>query len=94
MEKITKLPNGGELHEYSDGNKYWLLNGQLHREDGPAVEYINGDKEYYIHDKLHREDGPALEDINGNKFWYLNDVRIDCTTQEEFERLMSLRVFW
>jgi len=29
-----------------DGSKEWFLNGQRHREDGPAVEYANGHKEW------------------------------------------------
>jgi hypothetical protein len=45
--KIIKLPNGGELHE-AHGNKWWYLNDQLHREDGPAIEAANGDKYWYI----------------------------------------------
>ena len=44
------------------GNKHWFNeNGELHREDGPAVENINGRKEYHINGQLHREDGPAIE---------------------------------
>jgi thermostable 8-oxoguanine DNA glycosylase len=31
-----------------DGTKCWLLNGELHREDGPAIEYANGYKEWYL----------------------------------------------
>jgi len=27
---------------HRDGNKYWRINGQLHREDGPAIEYPEG----------------------------------------------------
>jgi hypothetical protein len=57
---------------YTNGAKFWYLNGKLHREDGPAVEYSNGDKSWYLNDKLHREDGPAVEHSNGNKWWYLN----------------------
>ena len=30
------------------GAKYWYLNGQLCREDGPACEYASGDKYWYI----------------------------------------------
>jgi hypothetical protein len=26
----------------------WYLNGQLHREDGPAVEYTDGDKSWFL----------------------------------------------
>jgi hypothetical protein len=64
-----------------DGNKYWKLpNGDLHREDGPAIEYIDGDKYWYINGQSHREDGPAIEFINSYKSWYLNNIR--CTKKE------------
>ena len=33
---------------YADGDKYWWLNGKLHREDGPAVEYADGSKFWYL----------------------------------------------
>jgi len=33
---------------YEDGNKHWYLNGELHREDGPAIEFANGDKKWYL----------------------------------------------
>ncbi|HSH25598.1 MAG TPA: hypothetical protein VLA13_08690 [Massilibacterium sp.] len=52
---------------FDSGNKYWFLNDQLHREDGPAVERTNGDKAWYLHYQLHRNDGPALELVNGDK---------------------------
>jgi len=52
------------------GNKAWRVNGQLHREDGPAVEYANGDNEWRVNGQLHREDGPAVEYANGDKAWY------------------------
>ena len=58
------------------GTKEWWLNGDLHREDGPAIEYANGDKEWWhLNGKLHREDGPAIEYANGGKWWYLNGKR-------------------
>ena len=43
-----------EVHVYDNGNKYWHLNGELHREDGPAVEYSDGTKVWYLNDKRHR----------------------------------------
>jgi hypothetical protein len=55
-----------------DGNKYWLLNNKLHREDGPAIEYADGSKQWFLNGKRHRTDGPAVEDANGSKEWYLN----------------------
>jgi len=77
-----------------DGNKYWILNGQYHREDGPAIEYTSGSKFWYSHGKLHRLDGPAIEYYNGYKLWYYHDKRVNCSSQEEFERLINLKVLW
>jgi hypothetical protein len=35
--------------EHPDGIKVWyLLNGRLHREDGPAIEYMDGEKHWYL----------------------------------------------
>ena len=30
-----------------DGTKSWFLNGERHREDGPAVEFAGGIREYW-----------------------------------------------
>jgi hypothetical protein len=57
------------------GTKFWYLNGELHREDGPAVEYANGNKYWYFNDKFHRENGPAIEWASGAKFWHRNGRR-------------------
>ena len=40
----------------ASGNKHWIINGEYHRLDGPAVERINGTKHWYIKDK--RLSGP------------------------------------
>jgi len=61
---------------YDSGNKYWYLDGKLHREDGPAIEFSNGDKSWYLDGKLHREGGPAVEFSNGSKVWYINGKRL------------------
>ena len=53
----------------------WYKNGQLHREDGPAVEWVDGSKEWFIDGKHHRENGPAIEWDDGKREWYLNGVR-------------------
>jgi hypothetical protein len=65
------IPFTGMIEE-SDGTKKWYLNGELHREDGPAIEEINGSKHWYLNGELRREDGPAIEYSNGSKYWYLN----------------------
>ena len=63
--------------ERADGTKYWYLNDEKHRTDGPAVEGADGSKEWYLNGKLHREDGPAVEGVNGYKVWYLNGVEYE-----------------
>jgi hypothetical protein len=60
-----------EVKVYSDGSRYWCLNGKLHREDGPAFEGTNGTKEWLLNGKRHREDGPAVEHYDGTKKWFL-----------------------
>ena len=71
---------------WGNGDKSWLLNDKLHREDGPAREYANGSKYWYLNGKLHREDGPAMEWANGSKSWFLNGEEV---TEEEHKRQTS-----
>jgi hypothetical protein len=66
------MSNSPECRIRSDGSKEWYLNGQLHREDGPAVEWPDGEKHWYLNGQHHRTDGPAVEYPNGSKRWYLN----------------------
>jgi len=68
-----------------NGDKFWFLNGKLHREDGPAVEYSDGSKKWYLNGKLHREDGPAIESSDGDKCWFLNGEEY---TEEEYNKKM------
>jgi hypothetical protein len=37
-----------KVRVYEDGDRFWYLNGNLHREDGPAVEYADGDRSWYL----------------------------------------------
>jgi len=57
-----------------NGTKAWYLNGEPHREDGPAIELADGYKAWYLNGKLHRENGPAIEWV-GTKEWFLNGQR-------------------
>lgn len=50
---------------YNNTIEEYHLNGQLHREDGPAYTEYNKSgnikcEQYYNFDKYHREDGPAI----------------------------------
>ena len=67
------------------GTKEWYLNGDLHREDGPAIEGTYGTKHWYLNGKRHREDGPAVEYADGDKSWYLNGVQY--TEEEHYNKL-------
>jgi hypothetical protein len=59
--------------EYRDGRKEWLVKGELHREDGPAIEYFDGSRQWWVNGKCHRLDGPACEWMDGEKQWYIDD---------------------
>jgi len=43
------------IWECADGEKEWYLNGELHREDGPAVNDCDGDKEWWLNNKQYTE---------------------------------------
>ena len=76
---MSQLP---EMTKLANGTRMWRQNGQLHREDGPAVEYPGGSREWWINDQLHREDGPAVEYRNGRREWWIRGQEL---TEEEFE---------
>jgi len=42
----------------------------------------------------HRLTGPAIEEANGRQEWWINNQKLEVNSQEEFERLMKLKVFW
>jgi hypothetical protein len=85
--------SNGPAVECANGNKYWFYHGGRHRVDGPAVDCANGHKYWYCMGKRHREDGPAIECDSGVEWWF-HGKRIYCSSQEEFERLIKLKVFW
>ena len=39
-----------EVRVYEGGEKSWYLNGERHREDGPAVEWADGSMGWYLND--------------------------------------------
>ncbi|HUS50961.1 MAG TPA: hypothetical protein VMZ91_12410 [Candidatus Paceibacterota bacterium] len=80
-----------EIDEF--GNKYWCLNGQRHREDGPAVEWVNGDKFWYLNGECHRIDGPAIEYSNGDKSWYLNGKKVKEEDIIDFNPIITEREY-
>jgi hypothetical protein len=87
------MENYNRIKENEFGT-YYYLNDKLHRLDGPAIESYNGDKSWFQNGLLHRVEGPAIEQFNGYKEWWFEGKEIDCNSQEEFERLIKLRLFW
>ena len=75
-----------------NGDKRHYLNDLLHNDYGPAIIYSNGDKCWYQYDELHRENGPAVEWDDTNEWWY-KGVFIDCSSQENFQKLIKLLAF-
>lgn len=45
-------------------------NGEIHREDGPAVEWQQGDLQWYSHGELHRAGGQAVIGDDGEQQWF------------------------
>jgi hypothetical protein len=51
----------GPAIEYTNGSKFWFINGRLHREDGPAIEYSDGSKYWYLNGKHLTEEEHAKQ---------------------------------
>ena len=79
---------------YDDETIYYYKNNRSHRQNGPAGIYPNGEKIWCQNGLCHRLDGPAHEFVNGYKYWYYKGERIDCSSQQEFEKLLKLKAFW
>jgi hypothetical protein len=59
-----------------EGDKYWRIDGKIHRTDGPAVEWADGTKEWAIYGLNHRTDGPAVEWASGKITWHLDGITL------------------
>jgi len=94
MVKINKDNQSTICETDQFGSKYWILNGKLHRQDGPAIERIDGYKAWFLHGKRHRLDGPAQEFPDKAQRWYYHGKYINCSSQKEFERLIKLKALW
>lgn len=88
--------DGGPAIIYSHGATIWYQHGVCHRDDGgPADSYKNFSHYWYKNGLLHREDGPAIIDNFMDKnYWYFNNEKINCSSQEEFKKLLKLKSFW
>lgn len=67
-------------HRISNTGEAWLYDDKFHRLTGPAVSYMVG---------LTADD----EIIEVHEWWY-HGTKIECSSQEEFERIIKMKVFW
>jgi len=74
-----------EITQYNN-RRWYNSEGQLHRDNGPAVECNNGGKVWFVNGKRHRLNGPAIEWSNGTKSWWINDKKY---TEEEYKEIMK-----
>lgn len=62
-------------HVDHNGVEQWILNGRLHRTDGPAVTRPSGTTEWWENGQRHREGGPAILNADGTEDWWINGKR-------------------
>ena len=67
---------------------YYNEDGELHREDGPAVVYRDGTKFWYRNGELHKEDGPAVIWYDGSMEWWLDGEEY---SEEEYMKEVLIR---
>jgi hypothetical protein len=71
------LGDGRSVFVYENGDRVWMKNEKLHREDGPALEFQDGIRKWYLNGKKHRKDGPAVEYADGTCEWWINGQRVE-----------------
>jgi len=56
-----------------EGTTIYYLDGEIHRENGPAMIRKDGTVAWVKHGGFHRENGPAVTNSNGTAEYWLND---------------------
>jgi hypothetical protein len=79
--------------EYRDRVEYYNKQGQIHREDGPAIIFHKGGTMWLINGKYHREDGPAVVYSHGGVSFYLNNIRyLEQEWEQELTKIKLRRI--
>ena len=77
------------LHIDPDGAKYWFKDGEIHREDGPAIEETDGSKDWMKYGTTHRIGGPAVEYSDGyNEYWLYGEPYLEYD-EDEYNKAIS-----
>lgn len=58
-----------------EGAEVWLLGGEVHRVDAPAVTRPDGTRYWCRDGRLHRLDGPAVTRPSGTEEWWVGGQR-------------------
>ena len=56
---------------FTKDHRYWYKDGEVHREDGPAIEFSSFEG-WFINGLCHILEGPAKIWKNGDKEWWIN----------------------
>lgn len=85
----------------SNGSKYWYdddFNSNIPNAHYFRARYTSGSEVYWsVVDGVsqrHRLDGPAYIGWNGEKLWFYKGKFVDCSSQQEFEKIIKLIAFW
>jgi len=89
--QITENNITYDIEEYEDGDKYWYLNGKLHREDGPADESFSGNRRWYKNGLLHRDNGPAIWTNIIKEYWYNGCHLKNINSDKDLKRYIKLQ---
>lgn len=77
-----------------NGDSEWYIDGVIHRIGGPAYSSLDERyHEWYENGDLHRLDGPAVTFADDSGEWWHRGKQIDCTSQQEFEKILKLKAF-
>ena len=77
------MTNYEQIEINANGDKFYLKDGKLHREDGPAIEFVCGDCAWYQNGVPHREDGPAIDCGGDIKLYWIKGVQY---TKRDFDK--------
>lgn len=79
----------GPADEYANGDQMWFIHGAPHRLDGPAV-IITGPNIAFHPINYNRIEPNLLHVVE----WWVEDEQVPVSSQEEFEKMMKMKVFW
>lgn len=97
------------MKEHHNGYRTWTLNGQLHREDGPAVEWADGTRQWWIDGQelteeefisrtqgnTSKDDQPVMKEYtDGTRMWCLPDGRPHREDGPAVERASGTRMWF